>query len=206
MACTAQPSTSQQSFAHNAKAANSPANSLWAWGRNQMGIHNRLQLLALACILIAGCSNTHSPSTAKREPCLDVAPEKTMKYENCVADREARKMEALRAFLDDSNVYGTSQTGNVIDDLIVKRTAEGWVRPPSARRGMKVMLQINMLPDGTMTSVTVVKSSGDLPFDNSAVEAVKSVSPLQEMNKLNESDSQQYRSFKMTFTTNNIGS
>jgi colicin import membrane protein len=36
------------------------------------------------------------------------------------------------------------------DDLI-RRAAEGWARPPSARKGMTVVLQIGMLPDGTVT-------------------------------------------------------
>jgi colicin import membrane protein len=107
-------------------------------------------------------------------------------------------MEALRALFDDSDVYVTSQTGNVIDNLIGKRVANGWIRTPSARRGMAVVLQIKMLPDGTVTSVTVVKSSGDVPFDNSAVDAVKSISPLPEMNELKENEFQYYRSFKMT--------
>ena len=47
------------------------------------------------------------------------------------------------------------------DDLIRARAAEGWTRPPSARKGMTVVLQIGMLPDGTVTSVSVAKSSGD---------------------------------------------
>lgn len=93
---------------------------------------------------------------------------------------------------------------NGIDDLIRERTAEGWARPPSARKGMAVVLQINMLQDGTVTSVSVAKSSGDVPFDNSAVKAVKSFSPLSEMDKLKPSDFQPYRSFKMTLTPDDL--
>jgi colicin import membrane protein len=139
-------------------------------------------------------------------------------------------MEALRAFLGDSddaptakfddNKSGDFDTGqkgknttedardekmsSSIDDLIRERTAKGWARPPSARRRMVVVLQIETLPDGTLTSVTVVKSSGDVPFDNSAVKAVKNISPLTEMNDMKADDSQPYRSFKMTLSPNDF--
>lgn len=94
--------------------------------------------------------------------------------------------------------------GSGIDDLIRERTAEGWARPLSARKNMAVVLQVNMLPDGTVTSVSVVQSSGDAPFDNSAVKAVKSISPLSEMKKLTPSDFQPYSSFKMTLTPEDL--
>jgi colicin import membrane protein len=88
--------------------------------------------------------------------------------------------------------------------LIRSRAAEGWARPPSARKGMTVVLQIGMLPDGTVTSVTVAKSSGDGPFDSSAVAAVKNIGRLTEMQGLKPSDFAPYRSFKMTFTPEDL--
>jgi len=90
------------------------------------------------------------------------------------------------------------------DDLIRLRAAEGWSRPPSARNNMSVTLQVNMLPDGTITSVTVSRSSGDAPFDNSAVAAVKNIGRLTEMQGLSAQDFQPYRSFKMTFTPEDL--
>lgn len=90
------------------------------------------------------------------------------------------------------------------DDLIRMRAAEGWARPPSARKGMTVTLQVSMLPDGTVTSVSVVRSSGDGPFDSSAVAAVKNIGRLTEMQGMKPSDFNRYRSFKMTFTPEDL--
>jgi colicin import membrane protein len=98
---------------------------------------------------------------------------------------------------------GDEVAGN-FDDLIRSRAAEGWARPPSARKGMTVVLQINMLPDGTVTSVSVAKSSGDGPFDSSAVAAVKNIGRLTEMQGLKPADFNPYRSFKMTFTPEDL--
>ena len=93
---------------------------------------------------------------------------------------------------------------NSIDDLIIGRVVENWARPPSARNGMVVVLQVEMVQDGTMRSVNVAKSSGDVPYDNSVVAAVKSIGRLSEMQELKPSDFQPYRSFKMTFTPEDL--
>jgi colicin import membrane protein len=69
---------------------------------------------------------------------------------------------------------------------------------------MKVVLQINMLPDGTVTSVSVSKSSGDASYDSSAVAAVKNIGRLTEMQGMKPADFQPYRSFKMTFTPEDL--
>lgn len=96
------------------------------------------------------------------------------------------------------------QVAGDFDDLIRARAAEGWARPPSARKNMTVVLQIGMLPDGTITSVSVARSSGDGPFDSSAVAAVKNIGRLTEMQGLKPSEFNPYRSFKMTFTPEDL--
>ncbi len=124
---------------------------------------------------------------------------------------EEKKAQALADLLSDkperqqalAEERGDETAGN-FDDLIRSRAAEGWARPPSARKGMTVVLQIGMLPDGTVTSVTVAKSSGDGPFDSSAVAAVKNIGRLTEMQGLKPSDFAPYRSFKMTFTPEDL--
>lgn len=110
------------------------------------------------------------------------------------------KPERQQAPADD---VGDEVAGS-FDDLIRARASESWARPPSAKKGMKVVLQISMLPDGTMKSVSVARSSGDTPFDSSAVAAVKNVGRLPEMQGLRPSDFQPYRSFTMVFTTEDL--
>jgi colicin import membrane protein len=122
------------------------------------------------------------------------------KKAQALADLLSDKPERQQALADER---GDETAGN-FDDLIRSRAAEGWARPPSARKGMTVVLQIGMLPDGTVTSVTVSKSSGDGPFDSSAVAAVKNIGRLTEMQGLKPSDFAPYRSFKMTFTPEDL--
>ncbi|MDT3710786.1 protein TolA [Stutzerimonas degradans] len=124
---------------------------------------------------------------------------------------EEKKAQALAELLSDTterqqalaDSQGDQVAGN-FDDLIRLRAAEGWTRPPSARNNMSVQLQVNMLPDGTITGVSVARSSGDVPFDNSAVAAVRNIGRLTEMQGLSPQDFQPYRSFKMTFTPEDL--
>lgn len=90
------------------------------------------------------------------------------------------------------------------DELIKARSAEGWARPPSAKKEMVVELEINMTPDGIVKSVSVIKTSGDLPFDKSAVAAVKNIGRLTEMQEMKPSDISRYQSFKMKFTPEDL--
>lgn len=124
---------------------------------------------------------------------------------------EEKKAQALAELLSDTterqqalaDSQGDQVAGN-FDDLIRLRAAEGWTRPPSARNNMSVQLQVNMLPDGTITGVSVARSSGDVLFDNSAVAAVRNIGRLTEMQGLSPQDFQPYRSFKMTFTPEDL--
>ena len=90
------------------------------------------------------------------------------------------------------------------DELIKSRASEGWSRPPSVRQEMVVELQISISPDGTVTSVDIAKTSGDLAFDKSAVAAVKNIGRLTEMQEMKPIDTLKYRSFQMTFTPEDL--
>ena len=155
---------------------------------------------------------------AKKKAAAEAAKKKSAEEAKKKAAAEAarkaaedKKAQALAELLSDSterqqamaDTQGDQVAGN-FDDLIRLRAAEGWSRPPSARNNMSVTLQVNMLPDGTITSVTVSRSSGDAPFDNSAVAAVKNIGRLTEMQGLSAQDFHPYRSFKMTFTPEDL--
>lgn len=104
---------------------------------------------------------------------------------------EDKKAQALAELLSETterqqaiaDTQGDQVAGS-LDDLIVKLVSEQWRRPPSARNGMSVEVLIEMLPDGTITNASVTRSSGDSPFDNSAVAAVRNVGRIPEMQQL----------------------
>ena len=53
------------------------------------------------------------------------------------------------------------------------KIVSNWSRPASARNGMKVTLQVDLVPTGEVAGVALVDSSGDTAFDRSAELAVR---------------------------------
>jgi colicin import membrane protein len=120
---------------------------------------------------------------------------------------EEKKAQALAELLSDdtqrqqalADEVGDEVASN-FDDLIVRLVSEQWRRPPSARNGMSVEVQIDMLPDGTVTSANVTRSSGDSAFDSSAVAAVRNVGRIPEMQQLDRATFDQlYRKRRIIF-------
>ncbi|WP_373186596.1 cell envelope integrity protein TolA [Halopseudomonas sp.] len=106
------------------------------------------------------------------------------------AQEEARA-KALADLLADETQYQQAQadlSGDEVaasyDDLIRRYVSEQWRRPPSARNGMVVDVVISMLPTGQITDAVVVRTSGDPGFDQSAVQAVRNVGRIPEMQQL----------------------
>lgn len=121
--------------------------------------------------------------------------------------QEDKKAQALAELLSDdtqrqqalADEQGNEVAGS-LDDLIVKLVSEQWNRPPSARNGMSVEVLIQMLPDGTITNASVTRSSGDKPFDASAVAAVRNVGRVPEMQQLDRATFDQlYRQRRIVF-------
>ena len=70
---------------------------------------------------------------------------------------------------------------SVIDQYrlpIKQKIEQYWSRPPSARMGMRATLDIRLIPGGEVVSVSLVKSSGNAAFDQSAVTAVQRAKTL----------------------------
>lgn len=120
---------------------------------------------------------------------------------------EDKKAQALAELLSDDTQRQQAlaeeqgdEVASSFDDLIVRLVSEQWTRPQSARNGMSVEVQINMLPDGTITSATVTRSSGNKEFDNSAVSAVRNVGRIRELQQLDRKTFDQlYRQRRMIF-------
>ena len=80
-----------------------------------------------------------------------------------------------------SSEFEMVQSGTALIQQLVQ---EHWSRPPSARNGMRAVLQIRMLPTGELVDVTITRSSGDAAFDRSAENAVLRAAPFRELQAL----------------------
>jgi colicin import membrane protein len=127
----------------------------------------------------------------KKAAAAEAAKKKAAEQASARKALEDKKAAALAELLGDevqhqqalADTVGDQVAGN-IDDLIINLVSQQWRRPPSARQGMSVTILIQMLPDGTISSANVTRSSGDVAFDNSAVAAVRNVGRIPEMQQL----------------------
>jgi len=99
-------------------------------------------------------------------------------------DRERQRQEdAANAAAVElaSSEFEMVQSGMAIIQQAVQSV---WSRPPSARNGMRAILQIRMLPTGELIDAVITESSGDPAFDRSAENAVYSAAPFRELQAL----------------------
>lgn len=147
---------------------------------------------------------------AKKKAAEDAKKKAAEQARKAVEDKKAAALAELLA--DDvqhqqalADTQGDQVAGN-LDDLIVKLVSEQWRRPPSARNGMSVEVMIEMLPDGTIINASVTRSSGDAPFDSSAVQAVRNVGRIAEMQQLDRATFDRlYRQRRAVFKPEDLG-
>ncbi len=121
---------------------------------------------------------------------------------------EERTAAALAELLGDGPVQRQSsvadrqgeQQAARLDDLIVQLVSQNWSRPDAARNGMQVVLDVEFLPDGTISRVAISRSSGNPAFDNSALAAVRNVARVREIQNLDRPTYERfYRKRSMAF-------
>lgn len=93
------------------------------------------------------------------------------------------------------------------EEMLIERVQQNWSRPPSARNGLEVVLEVNMLPTGVVTGLRVIRSSGDPAFDRSAEQAVKRVDRFTEAMQIPPDIFEKYfRVFRFTFSPEDLRS
>ena len=102
-----------------------------------------------------------------------------------------RQQELLRQRQQEVSEAATAEAARTEYELVQSATAliqqvvqENWSRPPSARNGMRAVLQIRMLPTGELVDANITQASGDPAFDRSAETAVIRAAPFSELQDL----------------------
>ena len=125
------------------------------------------------------------------------------------AERQAqlekqRRAQELLETLEAEEAQAESQTdeATAMSYMAVIQSAiqSNWSRPPSARNGMEVLLDIQLVPTGKVVSVTIAKSSGNEAFDRSAIAAVDKTESFPELMELESRIfGRYYRHFRLLF-------
>ena len=103
------------------------------------------------------------------------------------AERQRRASEFQQALAEEADYQASLQDQQLVDSVgyqIERAVETNWSRPPSARRGMEVVLRVSLVPTGGLSSVEVLTSSGDSVFDRSAMQAVQKAAPFDAVKSL----------------------
>lgn len=85
-----------------------------------------------------------------------------------------------------------------LDSLFSQRMGILWMPPEGD--GLSVEVLIEMLPNGTISNTVVTRSSGDLAFDNSVLDALRTMGRIKEVEELDqETFNEVYRERRVTF-------
>ncbi len=139
---------------------------------------------------------TPAPAPAKVEP-----EEPRMSQEELAAITRA---DLARAVAEEEGAAAAAATSSEMAAsyaaLIQQTVINYWSRPPSARNGMEVLLSIQLIPTGEVVSATVLQSSGNSAFDQSAINAVKKAGSFPELQNLPPGEFEQsFRRFRLLF-------
>ena len=158
-------------------------------------------------------------ATAKPKPVAEPNPRKTPKpkpvpakpapkrqavvEQERVQERQAQQESFALALAEEELIMQEEEDELLAANYaaLIKERVEGtWSRPPSARKDMQVVLSILLVPTGEVVGVEVVKSSGNLAFDRSAIIAVEKAERFSELQELQSKVFESYfRRFTLVF-------
>lgn len=129
---------------------------------------------------------------AEREEQERLEAESQRRQQEIAAEQErSRQQEAQRRRQQELAEASAAEAARTEFELVQSATAliqqavqETWSRPPSARNGMRAVLQIRMLPTGEVLDAVITQSSGDPAFDRSAENALYRAAPFRELQSL----------------------
>jgi len=121
---------------------------------------------------------------------------------NISAEKEVLKLEKDLINLELEKVTKSDEI-SLFSGIIQNQVMQVWQQPSSARTGLSVELLIKLVPTGEIIDVKLLKSSGNLAFDNSALNAVEKLSKFEDLNMGRKLFDNHFRNFTLVFNPKN---
>ena len=107
-----------------------------------------------------------------------LAEEKKLADERAAAQRAARVAELQQSLQADERAAVASGALASWQQEITSRIQNAWIRPPTAQPGIECVLNVSVVPGGTVTGVSIGQCNGDDAVRQSIQTAVYNASPL----------------------------
>jgi colicin import membrane protein len=107
-----------------------------------------------------------------------LAEEKRLADQQAAAERAARVAELQQSLQEDERATAASGELASWQSEIRSRIQNAWIRPPTAQPGIKCVLNVSLVPGGSVSSVSIGDCNGDDAVRQSIQTAVYNASPL----------------------------
>jgi colicin import membrane protein len=98
------------------------------------------------------------------------------------------------------NALDSEKQSATVLDAITTRITRAWRRPIAFKGGLTVYLRMSLASNGELVDVRIVKTSGDVLFDRSALTAVNRAAPFDEVKQFDEATfEEKFRSLTVKF-------
>lgn len=98
------------------------------------------------------------------------------------------------------NALASEKAAANVLDAITTRITRAWRRPVAFQSGLEVYLRISLASNGELVDVRIVKTSGDVLFDRSALTAVQRAAPFDEVKQFDATTfEERFRSLTVKF-------
>lgn len=119
-------------------------------------------------------------------------------------ERQSAFEEALEEEEDLLDAREGAQAVMSVAQAIQQRIESAWSRPPSARNGMRTVVQISFVPTGRVVAANIVEGSGNAAVDRSVLAAVRKVEVFPEVADLARKEPAMFEREVRTTTLNFI--
>ena len=114
----------------------------------------------------------NSENLKKNNSYEEVFPEKSISFDSLITTINVEELLAEDELI--SNRSQDNQT-ELYSSLMIQSIQSAWRKPINVQDGLVCNLRLSINKNGRITKVNLIKSSGNLRFDNSAIKAVQRV-------------------------------
>jgi colicin import membrane protein len=107
-----------------------------------------------------------------------LAEEKKLADQQAAAERAARVAELQQSLQEDERATAASGALASWQSEITSRIQNAWIKPPTAQPGIKCVLNVGLVPGGSVTGVSIGECNGDDAVRQSIQTAVYNAAPL----------------------------
>ncbi len=129
---------------------------------------------------LAAAKKAAAKLAAKKELAEErkLAEEKKLAAQQAAAERAARVADLKQSLQEDERATAASGALASWQSEIQSRIQNAWIRPPTAQPGIKCVLNVGLVPGGSVTSVSIGDCNGDDAVRQSIQTAVYNAAPL----------------------------